>query len=148
MEEGEVSFLCQFFYERMWSHAEHVAVQPRAPEEFECYDGILSPSYGDEDTITVRSEQEFRRGLFCRDRKVDEVSEVDVIFVEEFAEAVLVDFIPEPSLFFRESARTDDNLLRTACFVVTDTADQVEREECAVEEAMWKVAYVDSTAWE
>lgn len=79
---------------------------------------------------------------------MDEVLKVDVVLVEEFAEAILIDLVPELCLFFRESARTDDNIFWAACFVVAHSADQVEGEECAVEKTAGQVSYMDATVWE
>lgn len=79
---------------------------------------------------------------------MNRVAKVDVVLIEEFTEAVLVDFIPELCLRFCERSGMDDNLFWTACFVVAHAADQVESEECAVEEAMWEMSHMDSSARE
>lgn len=129
----------------MRPHTEHVAVEPGTPQELECYQGIFSPPDGDEDAVAGRSKVEFCWRVFCRNWEAYETAEVEVVPIEELAEAVLVDFIPEGSLCFRECSGTDDDFSGAACFVIADTTDNVESKESSFQEAMRKVPCMDSS---
>ena len=132
----------------MRPHPESGAVEVGAFQEFQGDEGILPSSYGNKNTVVMGREGEFCWRCCSGGREMDPITKIDIVHVEEFSKAALIDPVPELCLRFCESTGADDDLLRAARFVVTHAADQVEGEEGTVEETAGQVSGVYTTLGE